>query len=195
MSEQQRKELAAVRRLVFALAYPDEDERHEADASLFDAVDETIARVNKLEEENQRLREKLDDVEEIADTAYGIAGETSDGARTDGGPSKQKRAELLSRNEVVRDAITGKAEGGSVTAGEVKSMARPETNLYHKQVTRAWEKLVEKWPPFRYERPDDNTDRLKVNRDDLSEDLVRVVERDLGRDDLVEKLRQKTGSR
>lgn len=182
------KELAAVRKLVFALAYPDEDERYENDPGLFDAVEKTIARVNGLEEENQRLREKLDDVEQTATTAYGIAGATSDGARADGGPSKQKRAELLSRNEVVRRAITGSQDGGAVTANEVKKMARPETSVGNKQVYRAWEKLEEKWPALVYNRREEDLNRLQVDVDDLTSDLVRVVERDLDRDDLADRL-------
>ncbi|QCC47431.1 hypothetical protein [Halobellus limi] len=150
-----------------------------------------LEKVEELEEENEQLRQDLEEVKRTADTAYGVAGETSDGARADGGPSDQKRAEWLSRNEVVRRAITGNQDGGAVTATEVKSMARPETELYNKQVSRAWASLAQRWTALEYERRDDKLNRLKVRADDLSDDLVRVVERDLDRDDLVEKLEEK----
>jgi hypothetical protein len=150
-----------------------------------------LEQVEELQEENAELREELEAVESTAETAYGIAGETADGARADGGPSDQKRAEWLSRNEVVRRAITGNQKGGAVTATEVKSMARPETELYNKQVSRAWSTLAQKWPALEYERRNEKLNRLKVDADDLSDDLVRVVERDLDRDDLLDKLEEK----
>lgn len=159
--------------------------------ALHNAREYLLERVDELEAENEELREELEDVQQVADTAYGLAGETADGARADGGPSDQKRAEWLSRNEVVRRAATGKQKGGAVTLAEVKSMARPETDLYNQQVTRAWSDLAQKWPGLEYERRDDKANRLKVDADDLSDDLVRVVEHDLDRDDLVEKLEQK----
>jgi regulator of replication initiation timing len=160
--------------------------------ALHNAREYLLEQVEELEEENAELREQLDDVEQTATTAYGLAGETSDGARADGGgPSKQKRAELLSRNEVVRRAITGNGDGGAVTVSGVKQMARPETKVGNKQVYRAWEKLDEKWPALEYNRREDKLNRLQVNADDLTEDLVRVVERDLDRDDLVGLLNQR----
>jgi hypothetical protein len=159
--------------------------------ALHNAREYLIEKVEELEDENEQLRQELEDVKQTADTAYGLAGETSDGARADGGPSDQKRAEWLSRNEVVRRAITGNQKGGAVTATEVKSMARPETELYNKQISRAWGSLAQKWTPLEYERRDDKLNRLKVTADDLPDDLVRVVERDLGRDDLLEQLEEK----
>ena len=159
--------------------------------ALHNAREYLLEKVEELEEENEQLREDLEKVKQTADTAYGLAGETADGARADGGPSDQKRAEWLSRNEVVRRAVTGNQKGGAVTATEVKSMARPETELYNKQVTRAWSTLAEKWPALEYERRNDKLNRLKVDAEGLSDDLVRVVERDLDRDDLLEKLEEK----
>ena len=84
-----------------------------------------------LLEQVEELREELEAVETTAETAYSIAGETSEPARADAGPSKTRRAAILSRNEVVQQAITSRGKGGSVTAGEVKQMAKPEmSNLY-----------------------------------------------------------------
>jgi len=159
--------------------------------ALHNAREYLLERVDEFEEENEQLRAELKKVKQTADTAYGLAGATSDGARADGGPSKQKRAELLSRNEVVRRAITGSQDGGAVTVGGVKQMARPETKVGNKQVYRAWEKLAEKWPALEYNRREDQLNRLQVDVDDLTDDLVRVVERDLDRDDLVDRLNQR----
>jgi hypothetical protein len=158
--------------------------------ALHNAREYLLEQVEELEEENEELREELEAVRSTAETAFGVAGETSDGARADGGPSDQKRAEWLSRNEVVRRAIDSNRKGGSVTAADVRSMARPETELYHKQVTRSWNKLSRKWPELVYDRREEKDDRLVVDVDDLSPELVRLVERDLDRDDLVEKLEE-----
>jgi TolA-binding protein len=159
--------------------------------ALHNAREYLLEKVEELEEENEQLRQDLEDVEQTATTAYGLAGETADGARADGGPSDQKRAEWLSRNEVVRRAVTGNQKGGAVTATEVKSMARPETELYNKQVSRAWSTLAQKWPELEYQRRNDKLNRIKVDADDLSDELVRVVERDLDREDLLDELKKK----
>jgi TolA-binding protein len=159
--------------------------------ALHNAREYLLEQVEELKEENEQLRQDLEEVEQTAATAYGLAGETSDGARADGGPSDQKRAEWLSRNEVVRRAVTGNQRGGAVTATEVKSMARPETDLFNKQVTRAWSTLAQKWPELEYERRNDKLNRIRVDADNLSDELVRVVERDLDRDNLLEELEKK----
>jgi len=184
------KQLAAVRKLLHSLAYADEEERAAAadrGEDWFTLVDKAAERVNRIEENNAELREELARVESRAETAYSVAGETADRARPDGGPSKTKRAELLSRNEVVQQAITSSGNGGSVTAGQVKQMAKPETNLYHQQVRNAWEKLQARWTSFRIQERDDRENRLVADVDDLEEDLVRVVDEDLSEKDLAKR--------
>lgn len=155
--------------------------------ALHNAREYLLEQVEDLEEENEELREELARVESRAETAYSVAGETADRARPDGGPSKTKRAELLSRNEVVQQAITSSGKGGSVTAGQVKQMAKPETNLYHQQVRNAWEKLQARWTSFRIQERDDLENRLVADVDDLEEDLVRVVDEDLSEKDLAKR--------
>lgn len=184
------KEVVAVRKILYRVAAGEISDKNK-DLGPIEAANQFIDRVDKLEQQVEELETELEMIEQDASTALGVANETSDGARADGGPSDQKRAEWLSRNEVVRRAITGNRSGGAVTATEVKSMARPETELFNKQVYRAWGNLATKWQALEYERRDDDPNRLKANADALAKDLVRVVERDLGRDDLIEQLEEK----
>lgn len=159
--------------------------------ALHNAREYLLEQVEDLEAENEELRAELEEVKQTADTAYGLAGQTADRARADGGPSKQKRAELLSRNEVVRRAITGSQDGAAVTVSGVKQMTRPETKVGNKQVYRAWEKLSEQWPALKFKRQEEKLNRLQVDIDDLTDELVRVAERDLDRDDLLEQLNKR----
>jgi len=156
--------------------------------ALFGRVSDLADRVDELEAENERLREELNDAKTDAELALAVAGETSDQARADGGPTKVKRAELLSRNEVVRRAITTTGNGGGVTGGDVIGMARPETKLYHRQVRDAWDKLAAKWSSLRVQERDDEDNRLVANTDDLEDELVRLVDDDLSDENLTERL-------
>ena len=97
--------------------------------ALHNAREYLLEQVEELQEENEELREEL----EAAETAYSIAGETSEPARADGGPSKTRRAAILSRNEVVQQAITSRGKGGSVTAGELNQMAKPEMSILYRR--------------------------------------------------------------
>jgi hypothetical protein len=115
-------EVVALRKLLYLEV---DDSEEAAQTSPIEAVAKLIDRVEDLEEENQRLRSELEDAKGDAELALAVAGETKDRARADGGPTKVKRAELLSRNEVVRQAIDTTGKGGSVTAGDVVDMARP----------------------------------------------------------------------
>jgi regulator of replication initiation timing len=147
---------------------------------LFAKVSELADRVDELEEENERLRSELEDAKNDAELALAVAGETSDQARADGGgPTKVKRAELLSRNEVVRQAAATTGKGGSVTAGDVVDMARPETNLHHRTVRDSWDKLVSRWGSIRVQERDDAANRLVADADALEDELIRLVDDDL----------------
>jgi outer membrane murein-binding lipoprotein Lpp len=154
---------------------------------LFAKVSDLADRIDELEEGNERLRSQLEDAQDDADLAVAVAGETSD-ARADGGPTKVERAEHLSRNDVVRQAVTTTGKGGPVTAGDVVDMARPETNLYHRTVHDAWDKLVSRWGSIRVQERDDAANRLVVDRDDLEDELVRLVDDDLSDTELAEEL-------
>lgn len=182
-------EVVALRKILYTVARGGEELSEEtADLGPIEAASAFINRIDELETRIDTLEDDLELIEQEAATALGVANEVDDGARSDGGPSKQKRAELLSRNEVVRRAITGETNGGGVTVKAVKSMARPETELYHKEVTRAWRQLAQKWEPFRVDAPEDKVQMLKADAADLTPELVRVVERDLNRDGLLDQL-------
>jgi regulator of replication initiation timing len=155
---------------------------------LFAKVSDLADRVEELEEENEQLRAELVDAKDDAELALAVAGETSDQARADGGPTKVKLAKLLSRNEVVRRAITTTGKGGAVTGGDVIGMARPETKLYHRQVRDAWDKLAARWESLHVQERDDEDNRLVADRDDLEDELVRLVDEDLSDEQLTERL-------
>jgi len=182
-------EVVALRKILYTVARGGEELSEDTvDLGPIEAAGAFIDRIDELETHVEALENDVELIEQEAATALGVANEVDDGARSDGGPSKQKRAELLSRNEVVRRAITGDTKGGGVTVKAVKSMARPETELYHKEVTRAWRQLAQKWEPFRVDDPEDKVQMLKADAADLTAELVRVVERDLDRDDLLDQL-------
>jgi hypothetical protein len=180
-------EIVALRKILYTVAGRDGVEE-DGETTALEAAHEFINRIEELEDENERLREELQEAKNDAELAVAVAGETSDAARADGGPTKVKRAEHLSRNEVVRQAITTTGKGGSVTAGGVGDMARPETNLHHRTVHDAWDKLVSRWGSIRVQERDDAANRLVVDRDDLEDELVRLVDDDLNDTELVEEL-------
>ena len=155
---------------------------------LFAKVSDLADRVEELEEENERLRSELEDAQDDAELALAVAGETADKSRADGGPTKVKRAEHLARNEVVRQSLTTTGKGGSVTARDVVDMGRPETNLHHRTVHDAWDKLVARWDSLHVQERPDASNRLIVDRDDLEDELVRLVDDDLSDSDLTEEL-------
>jgi regulator of replication initiation timing len=166
----------------------DEVERIDGNVNgLFAQISQLKERVEELEAQNEQLRSKLAEAHTKADRALGVAKEVDDGSRPDGGPSKTKRAELISRNEAVRRALVGSGAGGSVTAGEVRDMARPSVDVDYRTVYNAWDALAEKWQGvFRLDERADPK-RIVVDRDDLTADLVALVEEDTGRDDLSER--------
>jgi regulator of replication initiation timing len=156
---------------------------------LFAQLAQLKERVAELEEDLEEERKKRREAERKAKTALGAARSIDDGARTDGAtPSKKKRAEHLSRNEIVRQALTTGGRGGSVTARKVKDMAKPQVQLYHKSISDAWDALESRWDELRVQDPEDKDKRLVVDVDDLTEELVGIVEEDLGRDDLTNRV-------
>lgn len=151
--------------------------------------DDTDADPVELREELIQVAAKRAETRTDARRALSIAGQLDTGERADGGPSKTRRAMILSRDEAVYRATSGAGGGGSVTASEVINMARSDdVDLDHRLVFDAWGKLTEEWPELRYEQRDDLPNRLAVDAEDLSEDLVDVVEMSLSRDDLAERL-------
>lgn len=198
MSSQQSKEFAAVRKFIWSLAYPDEDERREAPDDIFVAVKEALGRVAALEEENERLREKLMGVETDVSMALDASGAVDSGARADGGPTKKEIAGWKSRNELIVQAAERpdlRTNGGgsvqnkaaSVDVGKVQEMARPEHDLKWQTVVDAWDSIARNWECFEVETPDGGRKQLRLVADP-PESLVRMVEADVDRSDLVKRL-------
>lgn len=162
------------------------------------ALDTKVVRaenkIEELEEENQELRIQIDALEGLAKTALGVAEAVDDGERADGGPKKITKAKLLSRDEAVRRAIVGSGNGGGVSVGDVKGMAKPQMKLYHRTVEDAWDTLVENWGVF-WVNDREDPKRLKVTAEDLkdADDLVAAVEANLERDNLSERLHRRGG--
>jgi len=177
-------EVVALRKILFTVAgsngVEDDDE-----TTALEAAHQFVERIEALERENERLRSELEEVKNDSELALAVAGETADRSRADGGPSKTKRAELLSRNEIVRQAVTS-GTGGAVTGGNVIDMAKPSTNLYHRQVRDAWDKLVAKWSSLRVDERDDEDNRLVADAEHLEDELVRLVDQDLSDENLTE---------
>ena len=148
---------------------------------------------DSLVEAIEDLHERIDDVEADAQLAKATA---TSRAAADGGRSKKAIALELSRDELVRQAAQGKGAGardfktgettdvgGSLEVGDVRRMARPQTELKWKTVARdAWPELVERWAAFRVE---DDPKRLVIEPDEISPELARLVEDSLERDDLA----------
>jgi hypothetical protein len=199
MSSQQSKELAAVRKFVWGLAYPDEDERHEAPDDVFVAVDTALNRVEELVEENRLLRRRVDELEGELQMALDAAGAVESGARADGGPKKIEIARWKSRNELIRQAgerpdlrnpATGAVvqnKSATVDVSKVQDMATPEHDLKWQTVVDAWKSLARNWDCFEVVKPDDGRKQLRIVKDP-PESLVRMVETDLDRDDLIKRL-------
>lgn len=172
----------------------------------------TVYRLADTEKENPTLNEALQGLEdrieslekdaEEAKTEAEISRATSraidDGTRADGSPTKKDRALWLSRDECVRRALLDGGSvntGGSVTTTDVKNMAKPETKLYQRTVEDAWDELVMRHDEFDVVDPDDKPKRLQVDVEDLSTEVVSLVEESLGRDGLTERLHSERRAR
>jgi TolA-binding protein len=172
----------------------------------------TVYRLADTEKENPTLNEALQGLEdrieslekdaEEAKTEAEISRATSraidDGTRADGSPTKKDRALWLSRDECVRRALLDGGSvntGGSVTTTDVKNMAKPETKLYQRTVEDAWDELVMRHDDFAVVDPDDKPKRLQVDVEDLSTEVVSLVEESLGRDGLTERLHSERRAR
>jgi hypothetical protein len=153
-------------------------------------------KIDSLEQQVEGLQEQLQDVGADAELALSIAGRTKETA-ADGGPTKKQTAMRLSRDEVVRGTADGKNSGakdlktgektdlvGAVEVSDVQDMGKPQTRLNWQTVVDGWEELLLEWDCFEIrEDPKELTVELP-----LSSELVRVVERSLGRDDLAKRL-------
>lgn len=139
-------------------------------------------RVDHLEEQNQQLRDRLDDLEATAQGAYTVANQGTGEKR-----SKTQVARDLSRNLlVVKVANDCPAADRPVTINDVQEKAKPEHELAWAIVDRAWSKLREDWPQF-YETTHDGAKALSIRPDEVTAALAKVVQTDLGRDDLAKR--------
>lgn len=164
---------------------------------LFAKVSDLTDRVEELEDELAEERSKRKALEGEVNTAIGTARAVDDGARADGGPTKQERARWLSRDEVIRLTVERSNTGprnahgnrseqiGSVTNKDVQQMAKPETDLKWATVDEAWKDLVRRWDAFVVDDTGDVKTLTLNSVDDVSDALVGVVEESLGRDDLA----------
>jgi hypothetical protein len=173
----------AVRKLIYDLADVDPDDP-EDDPSIFEAVKRAEQRVADLEQEVQEARR---DAEISRATSKAI----DDGTRADGAPTKKDRALWLSRDECVRRALVDGGSvntGGMVTTTDVKDMAKPQTKLYHQTIADAWDELMMRHDEFDVVDPEDKPKRLQVDVENLTTEVVNLVEDSLGRDGLTKRL-------
>jgi len=164
---------------------------------LFAKVSDLADRVEELEDELEEERRRRKALEGEVNTAIGAARAVDDGARADGGPTKQERARWLSRDEVIRLTVEQSNVGprnahgnrteqiGSVTNKDVQQMAKPETDLKWATIDEAWKDLVRRWDAFVVDTSGDVKTLTLSSLEDVDDALVGVVEESLGRDDLA----------
>jgi hypothetical protein len=145
--------------------------------------------------EREPLVDLLEDVRATAELAKATA---TSRAAADGGQQRTKTEVALeiSRDELVRQTLVGESGsitdvkggekhrvGASLEVSDVRTMARPETDLAYKTVNEdAWGKLTKRWPCFSVK---DDPKRIVVDPDGITPELARLVEDSLGRDDLA----------
>lgn len=137
-----------------------------------------VERIEALEAENDRLRERLDTTEATAQGAIRAARDT-------GSRSKTQLAADITRNVLVtRAAQGGPAAGRKVTIRDIQDKAEPDHQLAWAIVDRAWSTLREQWPQF-YETTKDGQKALNIRADEITPALAMTVQTDLGRDDVA----------
>ena len=168
------KEMAAIRKLLYALGDPQEEGK-----DILEAANATVERVLEVEE----MAEKA---EASAQSALGVA-QARD--RADGGTTKKETAETKSRNELVRRAAMDRTGSGKlITVADVKDMCRPELTVYQQTVEDAWDELAARWGCIYRGTSENGTKALKIDKNAIGAELVHAVEQDLDRDDLSKRL-------
>jgi hypothetical protein len=174
---------------------------HARDGTHDDVLEELDA--GSVVEAIEDLHRRIDEVEADAHLAKATA--TSRTVADGGSRSKKDVALELSRDELVRQVLVGESGsttdiktgekhrvGASLEVGDVRRMARPQTELKWKTIVRdAWPELVERWPCFRV---DDDPKRLVIAPEDVPPELARLVEDSLDRDDLANQVVGATAS-
>lgn len=148
---------------------------------LKDSINSLEARINELEADVAESRD-------MAASAYSVMNQQVE--RADGGLSKIDVARCVSRNELVKRAIldASASAGGGLVVGDVQKMAKPEVTLYPQTVYDAWEQLVDRWQAFSVGENEAGHKQITLRTSEIPEELARVVQQDLGRDDLVKRL-------
>lgn len=174
------KEMAAIRKLIYSLGDPREE-----NLDILEAADAAFDRIVAIEE-------TAENAELAAQSALGVAQAKE---RSDGGQTKKGAVLTKSRNELVRRALvdTSGATGRHLTVGMVKDMCRPELTVYQQTVEDAWDELVSRWSCFTRSTNEEGNKALKIEKRELSQDLVHAVEDDLDRDDLSKRLLRQNG--
>jgi len=130
------------------------------------------------------------DVEDAAERSWRAlfaANQIKTARRPDGGPSKTWTAMIISRDVVVRRALTQSGSGGGVTGREVINMAESRgVDLCHRVVQRGWKQAATEWTELVVQDPHDRDKRLAVDDGDISEELLYTVDESLSETDLAE---------
>lgn len=142
-------------------------------------------KVNHQKDIIEQLEERLEDLEAEVETVKGIAKANVSVNET---PTKKDIAKELSQQEIVVDAIVGQTlAGGSVTCGEIKTMAKPDVRLEHRTILDAWDELLTKWDAFEIKNGGEKK-KLVADRDDLERPLIRTVADNLSDPEVTESL-------
>jgi len=140
-----------------------------------------------LRQDIERIADHRAEARSDAKLALGTAGQIDNGQRADGGPGKTTIAKQVSRNAVVKRALTQAGVGGSVEAREVIDMCQGRnTPVDHRIVYEAWKDAAAEWDELEVQDKPDRNKRLAGTADGFSQELVGVVNREFSEIDLTE---------
>lgn len=140
--------------------------------------------LDQLEDHDQHLEDITDDLAAVR---------AQQKARSDGGAeTKVGIARKTTRNELVLAAIKNYdrtvSDGEGMLWSDVRDQAGDRVDLKYQTVKDAWSSLEQEWAAIHVGEGADGNRRVKIDRDEITRELVTVVERDLGRDDLTKEL-------
>jgi hypothetical protein len=183
-------ELVALRKFIYTVAGYPPGKKQPDGYDLLEPVDDAIERIDDFDgtggdDVPEDLVRRVDELEDLAETAHALAQSQNGGGEV----NKTEKARKLTRNELVRRAVNGAPAWGGITVSvaDVQDMAKPELEIRYQLVDNAWGDLVETWECFERTTADGNK-ALKISKKEISRDLARLVEHDLERDDVVQRL-------
>lgn len=151
-----------------------------------DTVEESLNifdRVNEIEQE-------MDEMSRTARAAVAASDARADGS----GPTKKELAMKEGRNKLVTNAATSTAKKQKIKFARIQDNV-DKTDVRYQTVKDAANELVAKWDAIEKTKDESGEWVLTLQENEISKELVYVVENDLGRDDLTKRLISGNGRR